>query len=113
MFMSISAMSNGLAAPRSRSSASTPSSASTTSMPQAPSMFSSTVRLVRLSSATSTRSAERSPSSPSTAASPGSARTGSVKRNSEPMPGALRTPIVPPISSTSWREIARPRPVPP
>ena len=30
-----------------------------------------------------------------------------------PRPGSLCSVIVPPISSTSWREIARPRPVPP
>jgi hypothetical protein len=31
----------------------------------------------------------------------------------EPMPGALRSVTAPPSISASWREMARPRPVPP
>ena len=36
-----------------------------------------------------------------------------VKWKVEPLPTSLSTQISPPIISTSWREIARPRPVPP
>ena len=117
IFMSISAMSKLRAASRSaysRSRACTPSFATTTSMPQAPSRFSSTVRLVSLSSTTSTRSAGMScRSSMSTSTSLEAGNSGSRTQNREPTPGWLRTVIEPDISSTSWREIASPRPVPP
>ena len=38
---------------------------------------------------------------------------GSVKKNFEPTPTSLDTPISPPISSTSLRTMDRPKPVPP
>lgn len=79
-------------------------------------MFSSTVRLVGWSSTTSTRMLGMVVASPSpwvSDESPLPALTGSVKLKAEPTPGWLRTVIAPPISSTSWREIARPSPVPP
>ena len=38
---------------------------------------------------------------------------GSVKKNVAPFPTSLSTPISPDISSTSRREIERPRPAPP
>ena len=44
-------------------------------------------------------------------ASAGANRT--VNQNVLPRPKALSTPISPPISSTIWRAIARPSPVPP
>ncbi len=43
----------------------------------------------------------------------GTGRSEAVKVKRLPAPGSDSTPISPPISSTSWREIARPRPVPP
>ena len=36
-----------------------------------------------------------------------------VNQNREPSPGALCTPMRPPMAATSWWQIARPRPVPP
>jgi hypothetical protein len=36
-----------------------------------------------------------------------------VHQKTAPPPGSLRTPISPPINSTSWALMARPRPVPP
>ena len=76
-------------------------------------------RLVGLSSATSTRAGgiagtaggRRARLATGSAASDGGA--GTQKRKVLPSPGTLSTVISPPISSTSWREIARPRPVPP
>jgi hypothetical protein len=38
---------------------------------------------------------------------------GTVKKNVDPKPGSLSTEIWPFIKCTSWREIARPKPVPP
>ena len=48
-------------------------------------------------------------------ATPGSPASsiGSVNQNVLPSPGSLSTPMLPPIASTSCREMARPRPVPP
>ena len=37
----------------------------------------------------------------------------SSNQNVEPWPGVLSRPRRPPISSTSWRQMVRPRPVPP
>ena len=37
----------------------------------------------------------------------------SSNQNVEPSPGALTRPSLPPISSTSWRQMASPSPVPP
>ena len=36
-----------------------------------------------------------------------------MNQNVLPSPGTLRAPMSPPIAVTSWREIARPSPVPP
>jgi hypothetical protein len=36
-----------------------------------------------------------------------------VNQNVLPAPTSVSTPIRPPISSASWREMARPSPVPP
>ena len=44
------------------------------------------------------------------------AATGSMRisnQNVEPRFGSLATPMTPPISATSWRQMASPRPVPP
>ena len=38
--------------------------------------------------------------------------TGSSTRKMEPLPGVLATPIEPPMSSTNWRVMVSPRPVP-
>ncbi len=43
----------------------------------------------------------------------GAVRKGSSNQKRLPLPGVLCTPIVPPISSTSLREIVSPRPAPP
>ena len=44
---------------------------------------------------------------------PEAGTSGRSNQKVEPLPCSLSTPISPPISSTSWCEIARPRPVPP
>ena len=44
---------------------------------------------------------------------PGHSASGRLNQNVEPRPGALSTPIEPPICSISRRQMARPRPLPP
>ena len=72
-------------------------------------------RFVALSSTTSTRSPRRRAGRPDAAARDGPVATPkrAEKRNREPRPGSLSTVMRPPMSSTSWAEIERPRPVPP
>ena len=71
-------------------------------------------RLVALSSTTSTRRPRaRRPASARLPATPRLAHDATVNQKVLPPPGGLSTQIVPPISSTSCCEIARPRPVPP
>ncbi len=74
-------------------------------------------RKVALSSTTKTR-IPRKLSSDGLACSKSSMASGSsanftVNQNVEPFPGTLSTSISPPISSTNWREIVNPSPVPP
>ena len=72
---------------------------------------SSTRRFISRSSAISTRRPAISGcAGPSAAAL---VCTGKVNQNVEPHPGLLSMPMVPPMRSTSWRQIANPEPVPP
>jgi len=72
------------------------------------------VRLVALSSTTSTRAPRRRSCTTRDVAWPrGSTCRRTVNQKFEPAPGALSTPISPPILCVSWRQMARPRPVPP
>ncbi len=77
----------------------------------------SSSRAVGLSSTTSTCSpAARAGTGVACAAccAPSAARPKRTsKMNSLPCPASLRSVMVPPISSTSWRLMARPRPLPP
>src|SRR6185437_4363355 len=45
--------------------------------------------------------------------SPGAFSKGMVNQNTEPRPGSERTPMRPPIKSTSFLQIVNPKPVPP
>ena len=93
----------------------TPLSTTSTSHAPAPSCSRRISRLVWLSSTTSTRR----PVSRSVdrgwrdAGVGGAAGSGSVNQKVLPSPGSLSTPSVPPMAVTSWRQMARPRPVPP
>ena len=98
------------------STAAAPSAANTTSCPCRPSISPSRSRLSSMSSASSSRSgrteAGSKPARPdATAASPTSSATSN--QNRLPTPGALSTPISPPIAPTSRLLIASPSPVPP
>ena len=63
-------------------------------------------------SAAGAPSASASPGSSEASASPGSSASFTENSKVEPRPSSLSHHIVPPISSTTSRAIARPRPVP-
>ena len=61
------------------------------------------------------RRAASSPALPPRAAAtrrPAGPARGSRTKNVEPLPGSLSTEMVPPSAAVSWRQMARPRPVP-
>ena len=101
--------------PRARRGATARSSTTSTSMPQAPSCSpqDQPVGLVVVD--------DQDPHVGEPVGRPGLARcrrrrragSGSVNQNVLPSPGSLSTPSVPPMAVTNWREMARPRPVPP
>ena len=102
------------AAARRRSSAIGPSGASSASMPQTRSCSRRKTRLVALSSTMRARAPRRAAVSAAGSAAPSGTRSSrTVNRKVLPCPGSLSTPISPPISSTSRRQIASPSPVPP
>ena len=93
-----------------------PSAEQVTAMPQAWSERASTSRLVALSSTTSDAPAEQlgaagARAAPATPIAAGEA--GGEPERASPTPAVLSALISPPMSPTIWREIARPRPVPP
>ena len=93
---------------------SSPEAALSAWAPKVSSISASAARALALSSTTSARRSVRiagrsAPAPPW----PSSIPSGTVNVKQLPAPGVLSTEIVPFISSTSWREIDRPRPVPP
>ena len=70
--------------------------------------LSSTTKTLVSASALTRSTRERRALSPSR-----SSGKGTSKKKVLPLPGSLSTAIEPPMSSTNWREIARPSPVPP
>ncbi len=98
---------------RIRSRASAPLAAHSTCMCQPSSWRWRISRLVGLSSTTSTCTLARPMSQHSAPTAVVPASSGISIQNCAPSPGVLLTPMRPPISSTSRRQIARPRPVPP
>ena len=100
-----------LAAARSMASDSLLDSAKSGAIRQPASSSPSASRLERLASATSTRTPQSAPSAGYAVA--GRLAKGAWNQKLLPAPGALSTPISPPIISISRFEIARPNPVPP